>query len=197
MRLVIVLLLLSSAAHAEKKPAPWWAFGVAAPLALPNHVLLHESSHALAGLAVGFDIQGFHPYPHTNEGSLYLGRVPWESKQYPSKGQLLAFYGAPFVMDVGLFALSDTLLSTGAVEHRSVAGVFLYTMGLLAPLIDFAKGYFMPDNFRYVDGHFHGSDWAVMRGQGRGTAWALNVVGAVAIAVGVWRFVQHSRRMFR
>jgi hypothetical protein len=173
MRYIITILLITSTAHADD----WeWGF-VVVPMAPFHHVFLHESSHAIAGLSMGHKIEAFKPYPHMYDDRLFLGRVETDSPTPLTDGEKIAFYGAPYLMDVGMFALSDVIVSH--MERRSIAGVVIHILGMVAPYIDFVKGY------------VHSLDWSEMRNtQG---ATAINILGAAAIAIGTWRIIEYWR----
>jgi len=181
---LVFLLLFTATAYAEDNDN-LWAFSFT-PIVIPAHTVLHESFHALSVKLMGRDVASFKPYPHMHDGGFYLGRVDgWTGNPPPSQNQELAFYVAPYVMDVVIFAATDSMLSSGAVNIKTFWGTTLYLFGMAAPLVDFAKGY------------AYSGDWNSIRQLSKGRALTANVLGFVALAVGLYRFAVHTRELLR
>jgi len=183
MRFTIIILLLFFSTTATAKDSDW-AFAFV-PIIIPVHTLVHESSHVLGAKIVGQDITSFKPYPHTHDGDFYLGRVSWVSDTFPTKNERMISALAPYVVDMAIFATADVLLSNGAVDIKTFWGITLYLFGIVAPLVDFAKGY------------SSSRDWQVARQLSRNRTIVVNVLGAVALGVGLYRFVVHTRELLR
>lgn len=181
MRIIIFILLFPATTLADDSD---WAF-VLSPVTFPTHTLIHEGGHALGAKIIGHDITAFKPYPHMHDGGFYFGRVETWSPNPATENEQLIFLATPYVIDIVMFAATDAMLSSGAVNIKTFWGTTLYLFGIAAPLFDFAKGYVCS------------RDWQKIRGMSNGRAAAANILGFAALAVGLYRFVVHTRELFK
>lgn len=154
------------------------------PMALPLHTLIHEGSHAVAAEMLGYGVTGFYPYPHLHEDKFYFGRITID-KESPGGTEQIVFSLAPHMVDIFMFSFSDILLSTEIVDIKDTTGIVLYIFGIVAPVIDFSVGY------------LEGSDWDKARRVSDKTSITLNIVGAAVMAVGIYRALTHTVRLFK
>lgn len=113
----------------------WNLAGLPAYFFLEN--FLHESSHALAAKSFGGEVYSFKPYPHrTTDGVFLMGGFTLAGKEL-SKRENATVAIAPYLTDAALFISTDLLLSYGAVNPKSAGGLILYSVGMLAPLVNF------------------------------------------------------------
>lgn len=141
MMVFFVLLTASEASAAEKetelefdKVKLWNLAGLPAYFFLEN--FLHESSHALMAKSLGEEIRSFKPYPHRSEDGVFLMGGFVTSVDHISKRDISLVSLAPYMTDTVIFVSTDLLLSYNVVEPRSVEGLIVYSVGMLAPFID-------------------------------------------------------------
>jgi hypothetical protein len=182
---ILFSILLFPVSATAKDKSHLWALTFS-PALVPVHTFVHESSHAFSAELMNRSVKVFKPYPHIHEGRLYLGRVdPWLGYRPPTQNEELAFNLAPYITDVVMFATTDALLSSGAVDIKTFWGTTLYLFGMVAPMVDFAKGYAWS------------GDWACIRKLSHSRAMAANILGFVAIAVGIYRFAIHTNELLK
>ncbi|MEK9158622.1 MAG: hypothetical protein AAB673_01350 [Patescibacteria group bacterium] len=136
-----VLLAANVASAAEKeielefdKVKLWNLAGLPGYFFLEN--LLHESSHALMAMSLGEEIDSFKPYPHRNEDGIFLlGGFVSSADHIPKRDTALVAL-APYLTDTVFFVSTDLLLSYHVIEPRSVGGLIVYSVGMLAPFVD-------------------------------------------------------------
>jgi hypothetical protein len=97
----------------------YFALGVAA----------HESAHAAAIKASGYEVASFKPYPHKESGVFYFGTTT-----YGGENRTL-INAAPMLLDLALISAAD-LAMIKIKDHN--ARLFLATALMIVPLIDFA-----------------------------------------------------------
>lgn len=154
------------------------------PLALPVHTLIHEGSHAAAAKLLGYKVTGLYPYPHYYQSNFYFGRVTTNGENLTG-AERIAFYLAPHVTDIFIFTASDILLSTEIVKIKSVSGTVLFVFGIVAPVVDFSVGF------------VGGSDWDYARSTSKKASISLNIIGAAIMAVGIYRALTYTVRLFK
>ena len=188
-RLIAFLLVLAvsfpASAETNKKNL-WIALGLA-PVTFFHETLLHETAHlTVAKLTIpGMEVQRFSPYPCRVDGKFYFGynSVTWPGNLKIGDGTHTAIDIAPYALSASAFIVSDVLLSTRAVDPKGPGGAVLYTLGMLAPYINYAVGLLA------------GSDWDKIRARPYGVAF--DVVGLALLAAGTYRIVKQGFAVFR
>lgn len=160
--------------------------------------VIHEGSHAVAvGLDDDWELVDFQPYPHIHPVKGFVGgSIDARCYDYELDGQtarcadqtgLGVIASAPYITDVALFAASDLLLSTGAVNPDSRVGLLLYLFGMGASWYDFGRNLIWA-----IDG----SDPDQMA-QGFGVPrWSVVAVATAVTAAGAWRLWVNGKRVF-
>jgi hypothetical protein len=156
----------------------------AVPTAFWHQLVIHEGTHGLAVAILGRKVHGFHPYPHKHEGKFYFGRLSADTEGFQPEEEIL-FSMLPAAMNLILFAGSDVVLSSGALEADSIGGTMLFILGMAAPMVDFTVGI------------FSGSDWDDARRAAGSKAWALNLAGGIAVGVMLLRAATHTRKIIK
>lgn len=150
-----------------------------APMAFQAQTLIHEGSHAVAGLGMGYGVDKFVPYPHYDE-KFRFGYISTEEEIVSERDEII-FLSAPSIMDFVMFATADILLEK-VIEPRSTWGRLLYLFGIVAPYVDFSF------NFMF------GSDWNRIRKISGDKVWIPMVIGTTALGVGLYRLVYRTRK---
>jgi|GEM_PF-3314955 len=140
----------------------WWHLA-AVPAYAFLQLNLHEGSHALTGLALGYSVNEYRPYPHmityrekvtetvctptaTDGGSGCVEKTGYVTRERFAFGsvdlrgsgddwQKGLIYAAPVMTDVLLFTSADLTLTF--IDRRSWAAPILYFAGMVAPWMDF------------------------------------------------------------
>jgi len=175
--------LCSCGFHRVPKDQWFSTFAASVAFSVSSQITVHETSHLLIAVGLGWDVTGFYPYPHAINDKLYFGRTTFDSNT-TGPGSSILFNTAPLLIDTTIFVLSDISLSFFSIEERSPVNAFILAIGMLAPLVDATTNYFL------------GSDQRKSRLMLHNQQWTLNVVGAILILVGTWRIVHHLRRNF-
>jgi len=182
--LVLILTFSTSAMADVNKKNLGIALGLV-PVAFFHETLHHELAHMTTSFAVvpGLKVGKFAPYPCSIEGKFHFGYYYYN---YPDNIRLgdnthVAISIAPYALGTTAFVVSDILMSTGVVKTDRSSGAVLYVLGMLAPFVDFAVGF------------FGRSDWKEIREK---SGYAFDAVGAVLIAVGAYRLVKHGVDVF-
>ena len=66
--------------------------------------IIHESGHAFFGVIAGLELVEFAPYPHIENGEIYLGHVAFESYDVSSEYLALMYLGSA-IFQGGMFIL--------------------------------------------------------------------------------------------
>jgi hypothetical protein len=185
----------------QLRPNQGWNLGgqaLMAPVYFFAGILLHESSHALMGMACGFTVDRFYPYPvivpiqqtaeDEPENRFYLGFTVFEPR--PSEevrnAQIALTAIAPFITDTLLFMTGDILLEH-AVDPHSIGAPFLLVGMMMVPLADFIIGLFTVNEGGDLRQFSDASGIPV--GISAGIGW-------MAAVVGLWRVAHQFRRVF-
>ena len=116
-------------------------------LAIPMffaQTFIHESSHALMGIAQNLSVKEFKPYPHMVDGRLFLGRVSYKPnsgfKDSIHKVTLRA--GAPFIVGLPLFFLLFGLRVILFVKNKARApfSSAFVNLATFMPSVDVGNG---------------------------------------------------------
>lgn len=205
-RMLVVLMALmmsASAARADEvseteslsKNRLWYVAGL--PLyIITAGIFVHEGSHALATmLDSDFELIGFRPYPHRLDdrgwvgGSIEVRCKTLDERTFrcADRTGLGVIASAPYITDLALFTASDFLLSTGAVNPDSGAGLALYLFGMGASWYDFAR------NLIWA---IEGSDPDQMARNFDIPLWSVVATASAVSAVGAWRLWVNGQRVF-
>lgn len=189
---MIIVALMAAPAGAGAKANRrniWISLGLA-PIALLHETTLHEAAHvAYAKAAIpGLEVTRFSPWPcRDSVGQLHFGcfgsRRPEDA--HVGNGTEVGISVAPYALGVAAFAVSDILLSTRAVDPKGPGGAILYTLGMLAPFIDFAA------NLIVNRGFLGRGDWQNIGERSGGHVF--DVVGGVLLAAGAYRLAIQGR----
>lgn len=157
--------------------------------ALPAYFLLettiHEGSHGVAARVFGLKVTAFKPYPHKFRGTFVWGAV-YTDRTLPKKEDAL-FTMAPYMTDIILFTSVDLLLGYRVIPPGSVAGLIVYTAGMLAPWINFVYNVNNPRSFSDF------SQFSKITGMKR---WALLALGDAIAAIALWRLWVRGKEVF-
>lgn len=183
------------------RPGQGWRFGgqaLMAPVWFFAGILTHESSHAVMGMACGFRVDRFYPYPvivpvQRDERSepvdtFYLGFTIFEPRPVSEvrDWQVAMTAIAPFLTDTLLFTVGDTLL-THVIDPRSAGAPFALVGLMMTPLADFIIGLFTlnegGDLRQFSDAA------GIPVGVSAGIGWSMAIVG-------LWRVAYQFRRIF-
>lgn len=158
--------------------------------------VIHEGSHAVVvGLDDDFTLVDFQPYPHFHPQKGFVGgsidarcvELNQQTGQCADKIGLGVIASAPYITDLALFAASDLLLSTGAVNPDSRVGLLLYLFGMGASWYDFGRNLIWA-----VDG----TDPAQMAENFDIPRWTVVAAATGITAVGAWRLWVNCKRVF-
>lgn len=160
--------------------------------------VIHEGSHAVAvGLDDDFALVDFQPYPHIHPVKGFVGgSIDARCYDYELDGQtarcadrtgLGVIASAPYITDVALFATSDLLLSTGAVNPDSRVGLLLYLFGMGASWYDFGRNLIWAIDGSDPDVIAQNFDWP---------RWSVVATATAVTAVGAWRLWVNGKRVF-
>ncbi len=185
----------------QLRPNQGWRFGgqaLMAPVYFFGHILMHEGSHALMGMACGFEVDRFYPYPVTvpiqqtaedePQDTFFWGLTIFEPRPVSEveDWQVALTTIAPFMMDTLLFLTGDLILEYAANPH-SVGAPFLLAGLMMAPLGDFIVG--LLSTHDGSDLHQFSEASGVPYGITAGIGWAM-------VIVGLWRVAHQFRRVF-
>lgn len=152
-------------------------------------VNLHEGSHALAAMSLGYHVDTYKPWPHfvdiDGQSHLVGGEFAIREDDAAIPRADYAWISiAPFVTDLLLFLASDLALE--AVPADSYGAPFLAFGGMMFPLPDFAAGIL-----------FRTSETDIMKfHQSSGVpSWVSFLVGGALIVVGSWRLGERLEQM--
>lgn len=183
-RLIVILLILSIPfpASAEINRRNLWIVLGLAPVGFFHETLMHETAHVTTAklMIPGMEVARFSPYPCRVDGQFYFGynSVTWPENVTVGPRTHTAIDIAPYALSASAFIVSDVLLSTKAVNPKGPGGAVLYTLGMIAPYVNYAVGI------------LHGSDWDKIRARPYGVAF--DVVGLALLAVGTYRIVKQG-----
>lgn len=155
-------------------------------------VFLHESSHALSGLALGGELYTFHPYPgYVNQDGgrgLMFGYVQilWQEDDIPNNRQLAMHCLAPYLTDMILFISSDLMLNYSSSVRESFIGPVLYLAGMVFPAI------YTIFNLFGTSEHTDFAMAANFLGERRELFYT---VGTMLACIALWRIVQTGIRV--
>lgn len=160
--------------------------------------VIHEGSHAAAiGLDDDFELVDFQPYPHIHPVNGFVGgSVDVECNEYEvdaaqarcaDRTGLGVIAAAPYFTDVALFATSDLLLSTGAINPDSRVGLLLYLFGMGASWYDFGRNLIWAVDRTDPDVIAQNFDWP---------RWSVVTAATAVTAVGAWRLWVNGKRVF-
>jgi len=153
------------------------------PSAFMWQVFSHESTHAITTKQMGYDVEGFYPYPHKLKGKFFLGRVRREIGKSTPKQVYISM--APAIGNIGTVALTSILLETEAVKPKTYLGAALYTYGIVAPLVDFGFNFFV------------GTDWKKTR---RKLSFKheipLNILGILTLAANSYLAYRYGKKIY-
>lgn len=159
-------------------------------------IFVHEGSHALATMLDGdFELTGFRPYPHRLDDRGWVGgaidvrckTLDEQTFTCADKTGLGVIASAPYITDLALFTASDFLLSTGAVNPDSGAGLALYLFGMGASWYDFARNLIWAIEWSDPDQMSRNFDIPL---------WSVVAAASAVSAVGAWRLWVNGRRVF-
>ena len=147
-------------------------------------VNLHEGSHTLTAMARGYKVAAYKPYPHMYEGRFLWGAFYTKAGTSfrPVDDALITI--APYITDVIIFTSVDLLLGFRVIPPESVAGLIVYTVGMLAPWINFVY------NINNVSAMNDFSVFAKVNGANR---WVVLAVGDAIAAFAAWRLWVRGR----
>jgi hypothetical protein len=115
-----------------------------------------------------------------------FGYTSWKFDQPISNIKMTTLYMAPSFINLFSFIASDIALSTNLVDNQDAFGIILYSLGMLAPYIDFT--------FNFISG----SDWTTIRNiTSHETTIILNTIGAVLIAFGAYRLIYRMVKIYQ
>lgn len=161
--------------HLAELPAWWFVWTV-----------IHESSHALTGTALGYENCGIHPYPHEHDGVYSYGDAFCDGQPNNDIGAI--FYLMPSLVDITVFTTSDLILTRHVIDPDSLAGGLLFMGGMLAPWIDFtlnANGL----DAEYTDNALFAKSIGVPR-------WSVMLVQDAIAAAGLIRLISVFQEVF-
>ncbi|KPJ85774.1 hypothetical protein AMJ57_01895 [Parcubacteria bacterium SG8_24] len=128
-----------SGVESRRKELLWHLAGAPAYFFLSLN--FHEGSHALAGMALGYEVEAYKPYPHfakLDDGSEQFVGGAVHLKD-PIDSAHLAFISiAPMLTDILVFTAAD--LSLSYIETDSHAVPFILNAGMLYVWADFVGG---------------------------------------------------------
>ena len=155
--------------------------------ALPAYFFLettiHEGSHAVAAIFNGYHVSAFKPYPHVASGQLLWGAFYLKDKWY-SKSSEAVIAAAPYFTDLIIFTSTDLLLGYRLIPPESVAGLIVYTVGMVAPWINFVYN---------VNNTNPLNDFSCISRAIGINRWAVLAVGDVIAAIALWRLWVRGR----
>ena len=183
-RLVAILLVLAVPfpASAEINKRNFWIALGLAPVAFFHETLMHETAHLTTAkiMVPSMEVQRFSPYPCYANGRFYFGynSFTWPDGVIVGPKTHTAIDIAPYALSASAFIVSDILLSTKTVDPKGPGGAVLYTLGMVAPYINYAVGFML------------GSDWDNIRARPYGVVF--DVVGLALLAAGTYRIVKQG-----
>jgi hypothetical protein len=171
-----------------------WAYFAALPVYYFGvEIPMHESVHGLAAaMDTNYKVVEFKPYMHydSEQGAFLFGSVTIECSDESNcsdKSGLGKIALSPYIMTTILFATSDVLLATNAVEPTSVSGRVMYFAGMVVPWWDFTYNTVwvtdISDNAKVAEGF----------GMPRSSVIAK---GALISIAGIWRLWSGYKRAF-
>ncbi|MEK9132491.1 MAG: hypothetical protein AAB606_02175 [Patescibacteria group bacterium] len=199
---VLIQIVFASSASADeaskseslKKDRLWYLAGLSLYAASVG-IIIHEGSHAFAvWVDSDFELINFRPYPHIEDGRGFVaGSVELrcneldDANNCADKTGLGVIASSPYITDLTLFVASDILLSTGAVNPDSKAGLALYLVGMVYGLYDFSR------NLIWA---VEGSDPDQIARNFEIPRWSVVASASAVSAVGLWRLWVNGRRVF-
>jgi hypothetical protein len=154
-------------------------------------IVIHESSHALAGLSLGGSVKRFRPYPGVEDVGggnrvFFWGLTEMEFPNGLSDAEAAWFTIAPQVTNLTLFAAADLTLSY-LVPSDSIGAPFLLYGAMLMPWVDMMIFWTATSSASDV------SSFARYSGLPN---WSVRLMAASLCAVGAWRLFVQARRIF-
>lgn len=136
----VTLVAGAAVGHAEPSNQRLVVTGLA--LAPPTYLIgvsLHETSHALAALLVGGDVETLHVFPPGTDPHTHTFRFGWTYvRGLPTSGDKVAFYLAPKLTDAALLGGFAALAFTGGWP-RNRDGELALTVFATGLWVDFSK----------------------------------------------------------
>lgn len=115
----------------------WHAAAI--PLHFLVHLEIHEATHVATGLALGWKLKEFKPYPNITNGLFYFG---YSNFKAPTNqlgtihNEIVLETMTPYMLNAVMFITADILLSSRAINPKSVEGAIVFTAGMVAPWVD-------------------------------------------------------------
>jgi hypothetical protein len=167
---------------------------ILAPAYFLAYITVHEGSHAIATLILGWEVDRFEPYPHEVEyrdsngdmvSDFFFGYT-WFTQRTDEPWVPTHIRIAPFLTDILLFVNCDLLLQY-VVDPHSDGAPFLLVGGMIAPLVDFVGG------LNCMNNHCDLSEFSTATGVPRGV---LMIIGYSLALTAFWRCLHQFRRIF-
>lgn len=154
------------------------------PLYMFASLNLHEGSHAITALALGYDVESYRPWPHVaqidGKKEFVGGAVRLRGKVVPADEAKIAI--APVVADAAVFFAADLALVW--IDHGSAGAPVLLLACMLWPWSNFLSNTLI---------HVPGSDILKYHKATGSPEWKSYVLGGALTAVMAWRLAERSR----
>lgn len=167
----------------------WHAAAI--PLHFLVHLEIHEATHVATGLALGWKLNEFKPYPNITNGLFYFGYSNFKAptnRLSTIHNEIILETMTPYMLNAAMFTTADILLSSRAVNPKSVEGAIVFTAGMVAPWVD---------TFFNVNNVFTpNSDFTLMTKLTGGDRYAIMAITDAILIIAGYRIVHHFFTVF-